>query len=109
MLRVFINFYKIILNIRFDLCFIKLDYLYQTKSHKFLYAENIEGTFDKNSSLSFSRIKDAVRSTSTTKTEFDVYDEDGVLVGQKHKYDHIPGRSLILKKINSSYFIVVSI
>jgi hypothetical protein len=79
--------------LRFHLYFIKLDYLYQTNSHKFFYAENIERTFDKNSSLSFSKIKDAVRSTSTTKTEFDVYDEDGVLVGQKYKYDHIPGRS----------------
>ncbi len=73
--------------------------MYQTKSQKFFYAENIERKFDKNSSLSFSRIKYAVRSTSTTKTEFDVCDEDGVLVGQKYKYDHIPGRSLIKKKL----------
>ena len=59
--------------------------MYQTKSHKFFYAE--ERTFDKNSSLLFRRIKE------TTKTELDVYDEDGVLVGQKYKYDLIPGRS----------------
>ena len=86
--------------INFDLKFyLKLDYLADIKSEKFYYAENIERTLDNNSPLSFSKIRDAIRSTSSEKYEMDVFNEQNKKVGIKKKKYHVPGKNYFYKII----------
>ena len=52
---------------------------------------DIERTLDPNSPLSFSKIRDVIRSTSSEKYEMDVFDENGKKVGSRNKKYHVPG------------------
>jgi hypothetical protein len=53
------------------------------ETHTFLYVDNVERSLDKNSPLSFSKLKDAISSTSTKKVSYGVLNERGREIGEK--------------------------
>ena len=80
---------------------LNLAFLYNIQPRTFLYAENIERSFDKLSNLSFSYLQDYTRSTSNQKYEYDVLDKKNLKVDSTEKYQHVPGTLLKINLINS--------
>ena len=68
-----------------------IEYLDSRTTYSFPYAENIERSFDKVSSISFSYIKDYLRSMASYKSEMDVMNYKKEKIGTKNKYNHVPG------------------
>ena len=56
-------------------------------------------------SLSFSFMKDYIRSMATTKSIFTIKDRNNVEVGTKEKINHIPRKSFV--KLSLNYTIVI--
>ena len=62
-----------------------IEYLDSRTTYSFPYAENIERSFDKVSSISFSYLKDYLRSMASYKSEMDIMNYQKEIIGtNKH-------------------------